>query len=230
MTELSNTFPLNMVIDIHDVHNRRLHIGDVVNVGPYSVQGVIGINEENSVGIYYADLFDKQCASKFEPLSQQSALIMQIEGKGCHESFHTLSPVDYADIYAVDFDDTLYFNDREFPHVKGGQWNVDLIKRIKLIQNTEPNSRFILWSCRNSKELKFAIDALASKHSLYFDAHNDNLPEVIRSFRGDNCRKVFAHHYIDDRNCVIAGKDKRADARLRTTYKPSCHILSIPIR
>lgn len=230
MNSLDRMFPVDKIIQLHDVHNRRLHVGDVVIVGQSSVQGVIGVNEENSVGIYYASLFDKKGASEFELLTQQSALFLQIEGKGCHESFHKLSPLDYADIYAVDFDDTLYFNDKEFPHVKGGQWNVDLIERIKLIQEQEPNSRFILWSCRNSKELNFAIDSLAYEHSLYFDAHNDNLPEVVRSFRGDNCRKVFAHHYIDDRNCVIAGKDKRANDRLRTTYKPSCHILSIPIR
>lgn len=230
MAELSNMFPLNKVIDIHDIHNLRLHIGDRVSVGQLSIQGVIGVNDNNSVGIYYSDQFNKEGYSNFELLTQQSALFLQIEGKGCHESFHRLSPLDYADIYAVDFDDTLYFNDKEFPHVKGGQWNVDLIERIKLIQEQEPNSRFILWSCRNSKELNFAIDSLAYEHSLYFDAHNDNLPEVVRSFRGDNCRKVFAHHYIDDRNCVIAGKDKRANDRLRTTYKPSCHILSIPIR
>lgn len=229
MTELSNTFPLNMVIDIHDVHNRRLHIGDCVTVGKASVEGVIGVNDEDSVGIYYAGIFDKTGSSKFEPLSQQRALLMQIEGRGCHESFHTLSPLDYADIYAVDFDDTLYFNDREFPHVKGGQWNVDLIKRIKLIQKTEPNSRFILWSCRNSKELKFAIDALSYEHSLYFDAHNDNLPEVIRSFKGDNCRKVFAHYYIDDRNCVIGGQSFDSSFSIHTRTKRSCKLFSINV-
>lgn len=229
MTELSNTFPLNMVIDIHDVHNRRLHVGDVVNVGQSSVQGVIGVNQENSVGIYYEGLVDKNGDCKFEPLSQQSALVNQIEGAGCLESLHKLSPIDYADIYAIDFDDTLYFNDSEFPHVKGGQWNMDLIKRIKLIQKTEPNSRFILWSCRNSKELKFAIDALSYEHSLYFDAHNDNLPEVIRSFKGDNCRKVFAHHYIDDRNCVIGGQSFDSSFSIHTRTKRSCKLFSINV-
>lgn len=229
MNSLDRMFPVDKIIELHDVHNRRLHVGDVVTVGQSSVQGVIGVNEENSVGIYYDSLFDKNGASKFEPLSQQSALTMQIEGKGCYESLHTLSPLDYADIYAIDFDDTLYFNDREFPHVKGGQWNVDLIKRIKLIQKTEPNSRFILWSCRNSKELKFAIDALSYEHSLYFDAHNDNLPEVIRSFKGDNCRKVFAHHYIDDRNCVIGGQSFDSSFSIHTRTKRSCKLFSINV-
>lgn len=34
---------------------------------------------------------------------------------------------------------------------------------------------------------------------LTFDAVNENLPDMIALY-GNNCRKVFANGYIDDRN------------------------------
>ena len=41
--------------------------------------------------------------------------------------------------------------------------------------------------------------AWSAAQGLTFDAVNDNLPDMIAPY-GNNCRKVFADGYIDDRN------------------------------
>lgn len=42
------------------------------------------------------------------------------------------------------------------------------------------------------------------RYGLIFDAVNDNLPENVAYF-GNNCRKVYAHYYIDDKNLRFPG-------------------------
>ena len=39
-------------------------------------------------------------------------------------------------------------------------------------------------------------------HGLRFDAVNDNLPEHVRKY-GNNCRKVFADEYWDDKSVQV---------------------------
>ena len=58
--------------------------------------------------------------------------------------------------------------------------------------------RFILWTCRIGERLEEAV-AWSAAQGLTFDAVNDNLPDMIALY-GNNCRKVFADGYIDDRN------------------------------
>lgn len=58
--------------------------------------------------------------------------------------------------------------------------------------------RFILWTCRIGERLEEAVEWSAAQ-GLTFDAVNDNLPDMIALY-GNNCRKVFADGYIDDRN------------------------------
>lgn len=41
--------------------------------------------------------------------------------------------------------------------------------------------------------------AWSAAQGIIFDAVNDNLPDMIAKY-GNNCRKVFADGYIDDRN------------------------------
>lgn len=95
-------------------------------------------------------------------------------------------------IIAVDFDGTLCEN--KYPEI--GKPNGVLIDALKLRKDN--GAKIILWTCRVGDQLEQAID-WCQDHGLTFDAVNQNLPEIVESFGGD-CRKVFAHEYIDDRN------------------------------
>lgn len=95
------------------------------------------------------------------------------------------------DIYAVDFDGTLCKN--KYPDI--GNPNYHLINNLKELKQF--GNKLILWTCREGDYLKKAIDWCA-QHGLSFDAVNDNLPELTEKFN-NNCRKIFADYYIDDR-------------------------------
>lgn len=95
-------------------------------------------------------------------------------------------------IIAVDFDGTLCKN--MYPEI--GEPNNALIEYLKIRQDV--GHKLILWTCRVGDQLEQAID-WCQDHGLTFDAVNQNLPEIIEGFGGD-CRKIFAHEYIDDRN------------------------------
>lgn len=51
------------------------------------------------------------------------------------------------------------------------------------------------------------------EQGLIFDAVNDNLPEVIEEF-GENCRKIFANEYIDDRNRLLESCHEKSPMEL----------------
>ena len=95
-------------------------------------------------------------------------------------------------IIAVDFDGTLCEN--KYPEI--GKPNSVLIDDLKMRKDN--GAKLILWTCRVGDRLEQAID-WCQEQGLIFDAVNQNLPEIVESFGGD-CRKVFAHEYIDDRN------------------------------
>lgn len=101
--------------------------------------------------------------------------------------------MDYPEIYAVDFDKTLNLAEK-YPDF--GQPNIELIEILK--ERRAAGDKIILWTCREGELLEQAIE-YCRKYGLEFDAVNDNLPENIEFF-GNNCRKVWAHHYIDDRS------------------------------
>lgn len=100
-------------------------------------------------------------------------------------------------ILGVDFDGTLSL----------GQWpgcgpaNVKLISF--LIKRKECGDKLILWTCREGEELDTAIN-WCNNEGLFFDAVNDNLPEIIEKYRC-NSRKISCDFYIDDR--AISGKE-----------------------
>lgn len=96
-------------------------------------------------------------------------------------------------IIAVDFDGTLCEN--QYPEI--GEPNNALIEYLKMRQQ-KMGHKLILWTCRVGDRLEQAVDWCQDR-GLIFDAVNQNLPEIVESFGGD-CRKVFAHVYIDDRN------------------------------
>lgn len=97
-------------------------------------------------------------------------------------------------IYAVDFDQTLSYG--EYPAC--GEPNKKLIQYIKELQSQ--GNKIILWTCREGEALDMAVEWCAN-YGLFFDAVNDNLPEMIERF-GNNCRKVYCDHYLDTSNYI----------------------------
>ena len=98
-------------------------------------------------------------------------------------------------IYAIDFDGTLCIN--EYPNI--GQ---PIYKTIIFCKERKAEGhKLILWTCRSGKYLDEAV-AWCKVQGLIFDAVNENLPEMIELFNND-CRKVFADRYIDDKNLLL---------------------------
>lgn len=79
---------------------------------------------------------------------------------------------------------------------RSGSRGGDMIRAVLDAQRA--GDRFILWTCRIGERLEEAVEWSAAQ-GLTFDAVNDNLPDMIALY-GNNCRKVFADGYIDDRN------------------------------
>lgn len=98
-------------------------------------------------------------------------------------------------IYAIDFDGTLC--EDAYPEIGAPRPAViDLCKVAK-----KAGEKLILWTCRQGDDLKAAVEWCAAQ-GVTFDAVNDNLPEMIEKF-GNNCRKVNADAYIDDKTVAI---------------------------
>lgn len=97
-------------------------------------------------------------------------------------------------IIAVDFDGTLCENN--WPEI--GEPNEKLIEYLRNVRDNGAGAKLILWTCRTGELLQNAINWCAER-LLYFDAINENLPEVLEWMGGDS-RKIFANVYIDDKN------------------------------
>ena len=95
-------------------------------------------------------------------------------------------------ILAIDFDGTLSFGN--WPEV--GPANDRLISY--LLDRKRGGDKLILWTCRAGKALDAAI-SFCAQQGLYFDAVNDNLPEIVAKY-GSNSRKITCDYYIDDRS------------------------------
>lgn len=94
----------------------------------------------------------------------------------------------YKPIIAVDFDGTLSLETR-YPYI--GKPNLKLFHY--LLKAQRKGIGVVLWTCREGKELKEAID-WCRENGLEFDSVNEN-PSYV-SFRS---RKVVADLYIDDK-------------------------------
>ena len=70
-----------------------------------------------------------------------------------------------------------------------------MIEMIKGCQKS--GDKIILWTCRTDDQLQEAVKWCASLN-LFFDAINENIPEVQKQWGGDT-RKVYADIYIDDK-------------------------------
>lgn len=97
-------------------------------------------------------------------------------------------------IIAVDFDGTLC--EDKWPEI--GEPNEKLIEYLRNVSDNGTGTKLILWTCRTGELLQNAINWCAER-LLYFDAVNENVPEVLKWMGGDS-RKIFADVYIDDKN------------------------------
>lgn len=95
-------------------------------------------------------------------------------------------------IFAIDFDGALCVD--RYPEI--GELREDMIRAV--LDAKRAGDRFILWTCRIGERLEEAVEWSAAQ-GITFDAVNDNLPDMIAPY-GNNCRKVFADGYIDDRD------------------------------
>lgn len=98
-------------------------------------------------------------------------------------------------IIAVDFDGTLC-KDR-WPNI--GEPYGEVINEC--IRRQADGDKIILWTCRSGALLDDAL-LWCLNRGLKFDAVNDNLAENIEKY-GNNCRKVWADEYWDDKNVLV---------------------------
>ena len=111
---------------------------------------------------------------------------------------------------AVDFDGCIC--ESKWPEI--GEPRQEVIN--ELIRAQAEGSRLILWTCREGELLDAAVMWCLNR-GLRFDAVNDNLDENKRLF-GNNCRKVWADEYWDDKSVLVMGKGMITRI---TIYKPS---------
>lgn len=96
-------------------------------------------------------------------------------------------------IFAVDFDKTLILGNT-WPNVDG-KANKPMIEYLNM-ERRKRGTKIILWTCRDGQDLKDAVD-FCKENGLEFDAVNENLPEMIKTY-GNDSRKISADKYIDD--------------------------------
>ena len=107
--------------------------------------------------------------------------------------------MNYPKVLAVDFDGCLCVN--KWPEIGDPNWNAI----HTLLDHKSDGGKVILWTCREGQMLEDAV-MWCLNHGLKFDAVNDNLPENKEYF-GNNCRKVWANEYWDDKAVPVAAYD-----------------------
>ena len=109
-----------------------------------------------------------------------------------------MSEKNLGKIIAVDFDGTLCEN--VWPEIGAPrQAVIDYV-----LEEQRKGARLILWTNRSGIPLSAAVKWCAEQ-GIVFDADNENLLDVIDAF-GNDCRKVFANEYIDDRAIPMPGE------------------------
>ncbi len=103
-------------------------------------------------------------------------------------------------VIAVDFDGCLC--EANWPEI--GAPRMPVIREL-LLQQAE-GAKIILWTCREGEQLQAAV-MWCLNHGIKFDAINDNLEENKKRY-GNNCRKVWATEYWDDKSVLIVGNGK----------------------
>lgn len=114
-------------------------------------------------------------------------------------------------VIAIDFDGTLC--ERAWPGI--GRPRADIVLRAK--QARQGGAKLILWTCREGELLEEALrwcEALG----LRFDAVNENLPERTALY-GNDCRKVDADEYWDDKAVPLEERSCDSCRRMRPTQR-----------
>lgn len=94
-------------------------------------------------------------------------------------------------IIAVDFDNTIAIT--KYPEIiEPIDMTIFTLKQAK-----ERGATIILWTCREGKELEDAVN-WCKENNVPIDYVNENIPERIEKW-GNDCRKIGADVYIDDR-------------------------------
>lgn len=94
-------------------------------------------------------------------------------------------------IYGIDFDGTLC----EFQRRGIGEEKTKVVELVKLLK--QHGHKLILVTVREGQALRDAVEWCADR-GLFFDAINDNLPEVIEEL-GYNSRKILWDLLVDDK-------------------------------
>ncbi|KRL07958.1 hypothetical protein [Liquorilactobacillus hordei] len=127
-------------------------------------------------------------------------------------------------IIAVDFDGTLC--SEAYPNI--GKKNVKLFNA--LIYLREKGHKLILWTCRNGQLLRQA-ENWCSNNGLYFDAVNENLPEVLKIYTGVDSRKISYDILIDDKNINIKDLNSLSTKRIKEyILNKNQYSVMIPLR
>jgi hypothetical protein len=102
-------------------------------------------------------------------------------------------------VLAVDYDSTLFSG--SYP--EQGDPKQDVIDKVKEFKDNK--AEIILWTCREGKSLKEAIER-CKEVGLEFDAVNSNAPSQLKYMEEKKkegeifaTRKIFANFYLDDR-------------------------------
>lgn len=107
---------------------------------------------------------------------------------------------EYTRVIAIDFDGCLCTD--KWPDIgEPNWWAIEEAKRRQ-----RDGACLILWTCRAGADLDRAVEACRN-WGLEFDAINENPQFRIDLFRGNDCRKIGADEYWDDKAvCVVATK------------------------
>lgn len=119
------------------------------------------------------------------------------------------------EVAAVDFDGTLFTEDA-YPLV-----GKPIDKNISYVQYLQDEGvQLILWTCREGEDLKRAIEACEAQ-GIKFDAVNSNL-EWRTAMYGNDCRKVGADIYIDDKSLNLDRSSEWVTDRYQIVTCKSC--------
>ena len=101
-------------------------------------------------------------------------------------------------IIAIDFDGTITTD-------RTGEKEMELqhLAREVIIELAKAGHTLILWTCRENKKL-YEAETFLQKHAMldYFNYINNNANKNILKY-GNDCRKIGADLYIDDR--IVGG-------------------------
>jgi len=115
-------------------------------------------------------------------------------------------------IIAIDFDGCICKNG--WPDASKGELISSTVNRMHEQLKKEPNTEFVLWTCRAGNDLESAKEFIV-KHNLPIFIFNEPHPSVFPWMTGaEKCRKIFAHEYWDDRAVTVKEVEATSKTKL----------------